>query len=132
MEDVEVNYRKEILHLVVEEKIKHTTKYVEKASDKTLEKIYKNYVTKQLDKVNEQIINTLIKRLSDLMTSLELIDDEEDLERPGKQQVVKKGREKHSELRDALHSFGGIGVWRNLSRETHFEEEGETGVRKFL
>ena len=85
-----------------------------------------------MDEVNEQIINTLIKQLSDLMTSLELIDDREDLERPGKQQVVKKGREKRSELRDALHSFGGIGVRRNLSRETHFEEEGETGVRKFL
>ena len=56
-------------------------KYVEKASDETLEKNYKNYVTKQLDEVNEQITNTLIKQLSNLMTSLDLIDDGEDLER---------------------------------------------------
>ena len=81
MEDVEVNNREEILRLVTKGKIKHTTMYVEKASDETLEKIYKNYVTKQLDEVNEQITNTLIKQLSDLMTSLELIDDAEDLER---------------------------------------------------
>ena len=89
MEDVEVNYR-EILRLVAEGKIKHTTKYVEKASDETLEKIYKNYVTKQLDKFNEQITNTLIKQLSDLMTSLELIDDGEDLERNLENELLKR------------------------------------------
>ena len=60
--------------------VKHTTKYVEKASDETLEKICKSYVTKQMDEVNEQITTTLIKQLSDLMTSLELIEDGEDLE----------------------------------------------------
>ena len=76
-----MNYREEILRLVAKGKIKHTTKYVEKASDETLEKIYKNYVTKQLDQVNEQITKTLIKQLSDLMTSLELVEDGEDLER---------------------------------------------------
>ena len=79
-EDQEVvNYR-EVLRLVAEGKIKHTTKYVEKAYDETLEKIYKNYVTKQLDEVNEQITTTLIKQLSDLTTSLELVEDGEDLE----------------------------------------------------
>ena len=31
-----VNYREEILRLVAEGKIKHTTKFVEKASDETL------------------------------------------------------------------------------------------------
>ena len=49
--------------------------------EKMMEKIYENYVTKQLDEVNVQITNTLIKQLSDLMTSLELIEDGEDLER---------------------------------------------------
>ena len=76
----EVNYREEILRLVTEGKIKHTTKYVEKASDETLEKIYKSYVAKQLDEVNEQITATLIKQLSDLMTSIELIEDGDELE----------------------------------------------------
>ena len=74
-----VNYREEILRLVAEGKIKHTTKYVEKASEETLEKIYKNYILKQLDETNEQITNTLIKQLSDLMTSLELVEDGENL-----------------------------------------------------
>ena len=80
-EDQEVvNYREEILRLVAEGKIQHTTKYVEKASDETLEKIYKGYLAKQLDETNEQITNTLIKQLSDLMTSFELIEDGEELE----------------------------------------------------
>ena len=57
-----MNYREEMLRLIAEGKIKHMTKYVERASDDTLEKIYKNYVSKQLDEVNEQITNTLIKR----------------------------------------------------------------------
>lgn len=54
-----INYREEILRSVAEGKIKHTTKYVEKASDETLEKIYKSYIAKQLDETNEQIANTL-------------------------------------------------------------------------
>ena len=76
-----MNYGEKSLCLVAEGNIKHTMKYVEKASDETLEKNYKNYVTKQLDEVNEQITNPLIKQLSNLMTSLDLIDDGEDLER---------------------------------------------------
>ena len=43
-----VNYREEMLRLI-SEGIKHTTKYVEKASDETLEKIFKSYIAKQLD-----------------------------------------------------------------------------------
>lgn len=52
-----------------------------RASDETLEKIYKNYIVKQLDETNERIANTLIKRLTELMESLELIDDGESLEK---------------------------------------------------
>ena len=44
-EEQEVNYREEVLRLVAEGEIKHTTKYVKKASDETVEKIYKNYLT---------------------------------------------------------------------------------------
>ena len=81
MSEEEVNYKDEVLRLVAEGKIKHTTKYVEKASDETLEKIYKNYLTKQLDETNEKIADTLIKQLSDLMTSLKLVEDGEALEK---------------------------------------------------
>ena len=76
-----VNYREEVLRLVAEGKIKQTTKYVEKASYETLEKIYKNDLMKQLDETNEHIANTLIKQLSELLTSLELFDDGESLEK---------------------------------------------------
>ena len=74
-EEVEktVKYREEVLRLVAEGKIKQTNKFVEKASDETLEKIYKNYLAKQLDETNEHIADTLIKQLSELMASLELV-----------------------------------------------------------
>ena len=39
--EANVNYREEILRLVAEGKIKHTTKYVEKASDETWKKFTK-------------------------------------------------------------------------------------------
>ena len=74
-----VNYREEILRLVSEGKIKHTTKYVEKASDETLEKIYKSYIAKQLDETNEQITNILIEQMSEILTSLEMIEEKEKL-----------------------------------------------------
>ena len=80
-ETQEVKYREEVLRLVAEGKMKQTTKYVEKASDETLEKIYKSYLAKQLDETNKRIANTLIKQFSELMTSLELVDDRESLEK---------------------------------------------------
>ena len=74
-----MNYREEILRLVAEGKIKHKTKFIEKASDETLEKIYKGHIAKQLDETNEKITSTLIGQLSELLTSLELVEDGEDL-----------------------------------------------------
>lgn len=38
-----INYREEILRSVAEGKIKHTTKYVEKASDETRKNLQKLY-----------------------------------------------------------------------------------------
>ena len=78
-ETQEVNYREEVLRLIGEGKIRHTNKFVEKASEETLEKIYKNYLAKQLDETNEHVTDTLIKQLSELMSSLELVDDGESL-----------------------------------------------------
>ena len=74
-----VNYREEILRLVSEGKIKHTTKYIEKQSDESLEKIYRNYIAKKLDETNEQITKTLIDQLSELLTSLEMVEEKEEL-----------------------------------------------------
>ena len=82
-ETTTINYREEVLRLVNEGKIKHTAKYVEKATDETFEKIYKNYLAKQLDETNEHVADTVIKQLSALMTQLELVDvdDKESLKK---------------------------------------------------
>ena len=65
----------EVLRLVAEGKVKQTNKYIEKASDETLEKIYKNYFAKQMDETNEYVADTLIKQFSELATFLELVED---------------------------------------------------------
>ena len=80
-EEQDVNYRDKVLRLVAEGKTKHMTKHVKKASDEAVEKIYKSYLTKQLDETNDHIPDRLIKQLSKLMMSLELIDDSESLEK---------------------------------------------------
>ena len=80
-EEQDVNYRDEVLRLVTEGKIRHTTMYVEKASDETVEKIYKNYMTKQMDETNEVVTNTLVKQISDLMIYLELVENDDTLEK---------------------------------------------------
>ena len=76
-----LNYREEVIKLINEGKIKHTVKWTEKASDEKLEKTYANYLTSQLDETNEHIADTLIKQLSGLMTTLELVDDGKSLEK---------------------------------------------------
>lgn len=76
-----VNYREELLKLINEGRIKHTVKWAEKASDDKLEKTYANYLASQLDETNEHITDTLIKQLSGLMTTLDLVDDGESLEK---------------------------------------------------
>ena len=74
-----VNYREEILRLVSEGKIRHTTKYVEKQSDESLEKIYRNYIAKQLDETNEQITDTLVDQVSELLASMGMVGEKEEL-----------------------------------------------------
>ena len=50
MEDEPViAYKEELLRLVAEKKIKYTAKYIEKATDETLEKIYDEYQGQELD-----------------------------------------------------------------------------------
>ena len=82
-EETTINYREEVLRLANERKIRNTVKYVEKASDETLEKIYKDYLAKHLHETNEHVADTLIRQLSELMTHLELVDvdDKESLKK---------------------------------------------------
>ena len=76
-----VNYRDEVLRLVAEGKIRHTTKYVEKLSDEKVKRIYGDYLAKNLEETNDHITNALIRQLSELMTTLELVEDGADMEK---------------------------------------------------
>ena len=73
-------YKEELLRLVAEKKIKHTAKYIENATEETLKKIYEDYQSKALDKVNEQVADVLITKLSELMANLDLVEDNVSLE----------------------------------------------------
>ena len=117
-----VNYREEILRLVSEGKIKHTTRYIEKQSDESLKKIYKNYIAKQLDETNEQITKTLIDQLSELLTSMEMVEEKEELKDDlQNNELFKRDVKKYLVLRNSLRSLDRIGVRCDLSRKTHAE-----------
>ena len=59
----ELNYREELLRLAAEKIIKHREKYIQKASDEVLKRIYDEYQERELDGVNEQITSILITNL---------------------------------------------------------------------
>ena len=80
MEDVAA-YKEELLRLVAEKKIKHTAKYIENATDETLIKIYDEYQKQELDEVNEHVTDQIISKISELMINLELVKDNESLEK---------------------------------------------------
>ena len=68
MEDPVISYKEELLRLVAEKKIKHTAK------------IHDEYQRKELDEVNEQVTGLIISKISELMSNLELVKDNESLE----------------------------------------------------
>ena len=51
----------------------------QKTIRRNFRKIYKAYVAKQLDETNEQITKNLIDQLSELLTSLEMVEEKEEL-----------------------------------------------------
>ena len=73
-------YKEELLRLVAEKKIKHTAKYIENTMDETLKKIYEDYQRRELDEVNENVMDMLITKLSELMVNLDLVKDNASLE----------------------------------------------------
>ena len=86
----EIDYREEVLKLVEEGKIKRTVKYIEKQSDESLEKMYKAYIVKELDETNERIANTLIDQTLNLLGSMGIVDDKEDLKKDLKESELFK------------------------------------------
>ena len=96
MEDEQTSYREDLLRLVAElniitEKIKHTAKYIENATEETLKKIYNEYQRQELDEVNDKVTGVLITKISELMMKLDLVKDNVSLEDDlGKNELFKR------------------------------------------
>ena len=61
--------RDKVLRLAKEGKIKHSTKYIEKATDEKIEEIYKEYKVSQMEELNSKFADDLISQFSNLMSS---------------------------------------------------------------
>ena len=72
--------RDELIQLATEKKIKYKKKFLKEADDETIEKICAEYAAQQLDEVNEQLVGILIEKFSDLLTKLEMVKSDCDLE----------------------------------------------------
>ena len=59
-------YKEELLRLVAEKKIKHTTKYIESATEETLKRIYDEYQRQELDEVNDKVTVCLSRKYPNL------------------------------------------------------------------
>ncbi|CAB3991170.1 Hypothetical predicted protein [Paramuricea clavata] len=88
--------REKLLKLVDAGEIKYTAKYIKKASEKTLENIYKDYERQQLENTNNQLADVIITKFSELMEALEAVEDAEGM---------KKELEENSLLRKDLKNL---------------------------
>ena len=74
-EDTDPCLREELISLAEAGEIKHTPKNIKKASQAALEKIKRDYDRKQTDEANDFISDSLISKLSELMSSLDMINE---------------------------------------------------------
>ena len=75
-----VNLREELLLLSKKGEIKQSEKFIQKASQETLEKIKKDYDIKQLDATNDYISEKLISNFSEIMEQLNFVGDSKEME----------------------------------------------------
>ena len=73
--------RENLLKLVDAGEIKYTSKYIKKASEKTLENIYKDYERQQLENTNNQLADVIITKFSELMEALDAVKDSEGMKK---------------------------------------------------
>ena len=73
--------RENLLKLVDEGEIKYTSKYIKKASEKTLENIHKDYERQQLENTNNQLADVIITKFSELMEALDAVKDSEGMKK---------------------------------------------------
>ena len=72
--------RDELIQLATEKKTKYRKKFLKEADDETIEKICAEYAAQQLDEVNEQLVDILIEKFSELLTKLEMVKKDCNLE----------------------------------------------------
>ena len=83
--------RDELIQLSVEGKIKYKKKFLKEADDETIEKICKEVEAMQFDEVNEQLVDMLLEKFSEMMSNLELVKSKCDLEKDlTKNKLLKK------------------------------------------
>ena len=73
--------RESLLKLADAGEIKYTTKYIKKASEKTLENINKDYERQQLENTNNQLADVIITKFSELMEALDAVKDSEGMKK---------------------------------------------------
>ncbi|CAB4033880.1 Hypothetical predicted protein [Paramuricea clavata] len=73
--------RENLLKLTDANEIKYTSKYIKKASEKTLENIYKDYERQQLENTNNQLADVIITKFSELMEALDAVKDSEGMKK---------------------------------------------------
>jgi leucyl-tRNA synthetase len=73
--------REELIKLADAVEIKYTAKYIKRASEKTLESIYKDYERQQLENTNYQLADVIIIKFSELMQALEAVTDIEGMKK---------------------------------------------------
>ena len=74
------NVRAELITLAEKGEIKHSVKYIKKASQNALEKIKGDYERKQLEETNDYLSETLMGKLSEFMEATNMIDDAKSME----------------------------------------------------
>ena len=73
--------REKLLKLVDAGEIKYASKYIKKASEKTLENIYKDYERQRLENTNNQLADVIITKFSELMEALDAVKDAEGMKK---------------------------------------------------
>ncbi|CAB4000151.1 Hypothetical predicted protein [Paramuricea clavata] len=73
--------REKVLKLVDAGEIKYTSKYIKKASERTLENIYKDYKRQRLENTNSQLADVIITKFSELMEALDAVKDAEGMKK---------------------------------------------------
>ena len=72
--------RDQLILLWSEKKIKHKKKFLQEATEETLQKIWREYEAQQLEETNAQLSLVLTTKFTEFMAAMELVKDQYRLE----------------------------------------------------